>query len=254
MQGLGATALWITPPVANQWLDPSGSYAGYHGYWAEHFMQVDRHLGTLDDYRALSHALHRRGMYLVQDIVLNHTGNYFTYRDRWRAGDPAYGWEAHAALTRPVPAPRPGPFDRNDPRDPAQRAAAIYHWTPDVADYTDPQQEAELPDVGPGRPEHREPGGAPALRRSYGHWIREVGVDAFRVDTAFYVPPALCRLPARRRRRAPGVSRWPRHRAHGSSTSSARASASTSLARTAGAQDRALHDRPRTAARCCRAC
>jgi hypothetical protein len=51
MRGLGATALWITPPVANQWLDPSGSYAGYHGYWAEHFMQVDRHLGTLDDYR-----------------------------------------------------------------------------------------------------------------------------------------------------------------------------------------------------------
>jgi glycosidase len=28
-----------------------------------------------------------------------------------------------------------------------------------------------------------------ALRDSYGHWIREVGVDAFRVDTAFYVPP-----------------------------------------------------------------
>jgi hypothetical protein len=28
-----------------------------------------------------------------------------------------------------------------------------------------------------------------ALRDSYGYWIREVGVDAFRVDTAFYVPP-----------------------------------------------------------------
>ena len=29
-----------------------------------------------------------------------------------------------------------------------------------------------------------------ALRASYGHWIREAGVDAFRIDTAFYVPPA----------------------------------------------------------------
>ena len=28
-----------------------------------------------------------------------------------------------------------------------------------------------------------------ALRDSYGYWIREVGVDGFRVDTAFYVPP-----------------------------------------------------------------
>ena len=28
-----------------------------------------------------------------------------------------------------------------------------------------------------------------ALRRSYGHWIEQAGVDAFRVDTAFHVPP-----------------------------------------------------------------
>ena len=27
------------------------------------------------------------------------------------------------------------------------------------------------------------------MRDSFGYWIREVGVDAFRVDTAFYVPP-----------------------------------------------------------------
>ena len=187
VQGLGATALWITPPVANQWLDPSGSHAGYHGYWAEHFMRVDRHLGTLDDYRALSRSLHGRGMFLVQDIVLNHVGNYFTYRDRWRATDPAHGWEAHDR-TPPVPRPSQAPFDRNDPRDPAQRDAAVYHWTPDVADYTDPRQELNfqmsgLDDLNTENPDVRR-----ALRRSYGHWIREVGVDAFRVDTAFYVP------------------------------------------------------------------
>ncbi|MCB1571921.1 MAG: hypothetical protein KDI72_13015, partial [Xanthomonadales bacterium] len=28
-----------------------------------------------------------------------------------------------------------------------------------------------------------------ALRQSYGYWIREAGVDAYRIDTAFYVPP-----------------------------------------------------------------
>ena len=190
VQGLGATALWITPPVANQWLDPSGQYAGYHGYWAEHFMQVDRHLGTLDDYRALSRSLHGRGMVLVQDIVLNHTGNFFTYRDRWRAGDPAAGWEAHD-LSPPVPRPRQAPFDRNDPRDAAQRAAAIYHWTPDVADYTQRQQELNFQMSGLDDLNTENPAVRRALRRSYGHWIREAGVDAFRVDTAFYVPPEL---------------------------------------------------------------
>ena len=188
IRGLGATALWITPPVANQWLDPAGSYAGYHGYWAENFMQVDRHLGSLADYQALSHALHSRGMYLVQDIVVNHTGNFFTYRDRWVAGEPARGYEPHDQ-TRPVPRPSQSPFDRNDPRDPAQREAGIYHWTPDVSNYNDKQQELNFQMSGLDDLNTENPLVRRALRQSYGHWIRAVGVDAFRVDTAFYVPP-----------------------------------------------------------------
>ena len=188
IRGLGATAVWVTPPVANQWVNPSGDYTGYHGYWAEHFKRVDPHLGTLADYQALARALHGRGMYLVQDIVVNHTGNFYTYRDRWREGDPAHGWEAHDR-TPPVARPSQPPFDRNDPRDPAQRAQAVYHWTPDVADYTDRRQELDfqmsgLDDLNTENPQVRR-----ALRESYGWWIRQAGVDAFRVDTAFYVPP-----------------------------------------------------------------
>jgi glycosidase len=207
IRGLGATAVWVTPPVANQWVNPSGDYTGYHGYWAEHFKRVDPHLGALADYQALARALHGRGMYLVQDIVVNHTGNFYTYRDRWRAGDPAHGWEAHDR-TPPVPRPSQPPFDRNDPRDPAQRAQAIYHWTPDVADYNDRRQELDfqmsgLDDLNTENPQVRR-----ALRESYGWWIRQAGVDAFRVDTAFYVPPDFftdflhARDPA-----APGVAR-----------------------------------------------
>jgi len=188
IRGLGATGLWITPPVANQWLDPSGHYSGYHGYWAEHFKKVDPHLGTLADYRQLSHALHSQGMVLVQDIVVNHTGNFFTYRDRWQRGQPATGYEAHDA-TLPVPRPSQPPFDQNDPRDSIQRSAGIYHWTPDITDYNNPQQErtfqmAGLDDLNTENPVVRR-----ALRDSFGFWVKEVGVDGFRVDTAFYVPP-----------------------------------------------------------------
>jgi len=205
IRGLGATAVWVTPPVSNQWLNPSGDYAGYHGYWAEHFRKVDPHLGTLEDYRTLSRALHARGMYLVQDIVVNHTGNFFTYRDRWQPGDPAQGWEAHDA-SPPVPRPSQPPFDRNDPRDPAQRTQAIYHWTPDISDYNDRRQELDfqmsgLDDLNTENPQVRR-----ALRDSYGFWIREAGVDAFRVDTAFYVPPEFFDDFLRSRdARAPGI-------------------------------------------------
>jgi glycosidase len=190
IRGLGVTGLWITPPVANQWLDPAGVTAGYHGYWASHFMQVDPHLGSLADYRRLSDALHRRGMTLVQDIVVNHTGNYFGYGPDWTAADPTRGYQAYTA-TPPGGRPAQPPFDLNDPRDPAARQAGIYHWTPDVRDYNDPAQEERfqmsgLDDLATDSPAVRQ-----ALRRSYGHWIREVGVDAFRVDTAFYVAPGV---------------------------------------------------------------
>jgi len=188
IQGLGATALWITPPVANQWVDPVGTTTGYHGYWAEHFMKVDRHLGSLADYRRLSDALHRAGMYLVQDIVVNHTGNYFGYGADWDPADPARGYLPFAA-TPPVQRPSQWPFALNDPRDAAQRRAGVYHWTPDVRDYKDPLQErtfqmGSLDDLNTENALVRR-----ALRQSYGYWVREVGVDALRVDTAFYVAP-----------------------------------------------------------------
>lgn len=188
IRGLGATALWITPPVANQWWDPQHQYSGYHGYWAENFKAVDRHVGNLDDYRRLSHALHSAGMYLVQDIVVNHTGNFFSYGKNWRASDPAFGYQPNPG-SLPVTRPSQAPFDMNDPRDAAQRKAGIYHWTPEVADYSDTRQEhnyqmSGLDDLNTENPQVRA-----ALRDSYAYWIREVGVDAYRVDTAFYVPP-----------------------------------------------------------------
>ena len=72
IQGLGATAVWVTPPVANQWWDPLANFGGYHGYWARDFESVDDHLGTLDEYAGLAIDLHKRGMYLVQDLSLIH--------------------------------------------------------------------------------------------------------------------------------------------------------------------------------------
>jgi glycosidase len=189
IRGLGATAVWITPPVAHQWWDDAVRYGGYHGYWGTDFMAVDPHFGSLADYQDLSRALHGAGMYLVQDIVVNHVGNFIRYPAAWDPRDPTVGFVSNSDRGGRR-APPQAPFDRNDPRDPAQRAQAIYHWTPTIRDGTDREQEltwqlADLDDLNTENPQVRA-----ALRRSYGHWIAQVGVDAFRVDTAFYVPPA----------------------------------------------------------------
>ena len=187
IRGMGVTAVWITPPVANLWWDSVARYGGYHGYWAENFMAVDAHLGMLGDYQRLSKKIHGAGMYLVQDIVLNHTGSYFDYDGGWSADDPL----AHFKLipdSRGRTAPSQWPFSLNDVRIPGQRAAGIYHWTAKITDFNDARQVSNyqmggLDDLNSENPLVRE-----ALRKSYGFWIREVGVDAFRIDTAFYVP------------------------------------------------------------------
>ena len=187
IRGLGATALWITPPVAHRWWDDSTHYGGYHGYWTDDFMAVDRHFGALEDLRRLSSRLHAAGMFLVQDIVLNHTGNYFRYPGAWDPAAPQRGYVPNPdAAGRTAPAR--WPFTLNDARDPKHRAASIYHWTPVIRDGGNRAQElsyqlADLDDIDTGNPVVRR-----ALRESYGYWIREAGVDAFRIDTAFYVP------------------------------------------------------------------
>lgn len=187
IKNLGATAVWITPPVAHQWWSISSNYGGYHGYWAENLMAVDKHFGSLDDYKNLANALHAQNMYLVQDIVVNHMGNYFSMRDNGSNGIAASDYQPEP-VNKQGQAPSQYPFNMNNAQDPKQRSLGIYHWTPNITDYSNADQEhnyqmAGLDDLNTENPVVRE-----ALRQSYGYWIKEVGVDAFRVDTAFYVP------------------------------------------------------------------
>jgi len=173
---LGASALWITPPVANQWWDPQVNYGGYHGYWAQDFTQVDAHFGDQASYRALADGLHARGMKLVQDVVLNHSANFFYCT--------APGECVRHNETRVLPAP----LHHNDPNNPDDRALDLWHWNPTIVDYSDREQNlnwqlADLDDLNTENAQVRQ-----VLRQIYGDWIERIGVDGFRVDTAFHMP------------------------------------------------------------------
>ncbi len=183
IRGLGATSVWITPPALNRWLDPRTKTAGYHGYWASDFSTIDPHLGSLVDLQNLSRQLHQRGMYLIQDIVVNHTADYFRYEGGWNKKNPMEFFLRDGG-------PSQTPFNFNDATNPIHRRKAIYHWTPDVSDYRNARQREQfqmsgLDDLNTSNPVVRQ-----ALRKSYGDWIKKAGVDAFRVDTAFYVSPS----------------------------------------------------------------
>lgn len=71
IKALGFTAIWITPVVEN------ASGYDYHGYHASDMSRVDHRYESDDvSFRTLVDAVHARGMKLVLDIVLNHTGNF----------------------------------------------------------------------------------------------------------------------------------------------------------------------------------
>lgn len=71
IKALGFTALWITPVVEN------ASGYDYHGYHAIDFSEVDpRYESEGATYQDLIDAAHEKGLKIIQDIVLNHTGNF----------------------------------------------------------------------------------------------------------------------------------------------------------------------------------
>lgn len=69
LRRLQMTALWLTPVCEADM--PTDSF---HGYATTNYYHIDPRLGTDNDYRMLSAALHQRGMKLVMDLVPGHCG------------------------------------------------------------------------------------------------------------------------------------------------------------------------------------
>jgi len=180
LKALGITTLWITPPVKNQVWSPDSSLTGYHGYWASHFAETDPHLGSLQAYKKLSRDLQKKGIRLIQDVVTNHTGDYFNYTGPWDAQTPWRHFEKAGA-------PAQWPFSQNDVRKQADRAAAIYHFTPSISNYQDSLEKltgqmSGLDDLNTSNPTVLN-----ALKASFRFWMKEVQVDGIRFDTPMYV-------------------------------------------------------------------
>jgi glycosidase len=66
---MGFTAIWPTPLLENDMPNYS-----YHGYAITNHYKVDPRFGTLDDYKELATKARQKGIKLVFDAVLNHTG------------------------------------------------------------------------------------------------------------------------------------------------------------------------------------
>ncbi|NMH86775.1 alpha-amylase family glycosyl hydrolase [Flavivirga algicola] len=74
---LGINAIWLTPIVEQihgGTDEGTGLSYGFHGYWTRDWTALDPNFGTKEDLQELVAVAHKKGIRIVLDAVINHTG------------------------------------------------------------------------------------------------------------------------------------------------------------------------------------
>jgi glycosidase len=145
---LGVTGLWLMPVMES----PS-----YHGYDVVDYRAIERDYGTADDFRDLIRAAHARGIAVIVDFPINHTSrDHPWFRDSRTPGSVHDDWYVWATQSPGGPGWHPD----------GDRWYYGFFWEgmPDL-NLRNPKVTAELTDVAR-------------------FWLRDLGVDGFRLDGA----------------------------------------------------------------------
>ncbi|MBI5884353.1 MAG: hypothetical protein HZB91_14755 [Elusimicrobia bacterium] len=166
----GFSTLLINPVFVN-------APDGYHGYSPLHFMGIDPHLGTMEDFKLLVAELHKRGMYLIFDLAINHAGAVFEYKgnaewegmDKPRKEISKWNYELY-------------PQELKDPKH-FSRRGVLNNW-----DDPDQKVNADFPPYQ-RRFDTKNPETQDMLIRVAKWWIKEADVDGFRLDAYKHIAP-----------------------------------------------------------------
>ncbi|MEU2521309.1 pullulanase-type alpha-1,6-glucosidase [Streptomyces pseudogriseolus] len=208
IKGLGTTAIWLAPIFKNQPVQGTGenASAGYHGYWITDFTQVDPHFGTNQDLETLIDKAHAKGMKVFFDVITNHTADVIDYEEKsydylsksafpylTKDGVP-FDDADHADGSRTFPRVDVGSFPRTPVVPAAKKRLKVPSWLNDPAMYhnrgdsTFAGESAEygdfsgLDDLWTERPEVVD-----GMEKIYQRWVRDFGIDGFRIDTVKHV-------------------------------------------------------------------
>ncbi len=102
---LGVNLLHLMPVMQS----PEGESDG--GYAVSNFRKVDERFGTLKDLQKVQSAMSKHGMYLMMDIVLNHTSHHHVWAEKAKQGDKKYQDYFYMYDDRSIP----DEFDRTMP-------------------------------------------------------------------------------------------------------------------------------------------
>ncbi|MBT8305923.1 MAG: alpha-amylase [Maribacter sp.] len=186
---LGINAIWFTPVVEQVHGDTdesTGNTYGYHGYWTKDWTSLDPNFGTKKELENLVKTAHSKGIRVLMDVVLNHTGPVTNidpvWPDEWVRTEPTCEFTTYENTT----------------------ACTLVDNLPDI--YTESDESVELPDalLAKWKEEGRlsneldelqlffQRTGYPRAPRFYimkwlTDYVNDLGIDGFRVDTVKHV-------------------------------------------------------------------
>ncbi len=191
LKRMGISAIWIGPIFKQVAFQQT-----YHGYGVQNFLDVDPHFGTRDDLRKLVDTAHAHGIYVIQDIILNHSGDVFSYSNgnpAWNGQvDPVQGFnDASGNPTLPFGPLPPSAFPDGGvwPSDFQQdymftRKGGIRNWDFDPEFREGDFDDLKDIDLGLADPDtYAATPGLEALCEVYKFWIAFADLDGYRVDT-----------------------------------------------------------------------
>ena len=200
LQGLGITGLWLNP-VFKQRAD----LETYHGYAIQNFLAIDPRFGTIQDLRNLIDDAHDRGMLVVLDVVIDHTGNNWFYGPDVTGiveeslpyrYEPPYsfgGWRSGKGECIPqIQSLEDGCWPIELQRLEAyNRCGSICDWSsPDPMDPNAEYRRGDFFDLKKLNGYNHET--MRAVIRCYQYWIAVTDCDGFRIDAAKHIPKDLC--------------------------------------------------------------
>ena len=182
---LGINAIWMTPVVEQihgATNEGTGNTYGFHGYWTKDWTELDPNFGTKNDLKELVEKAHKKGIRIVLDAVINHTGPVTekddVYPNSWVRTSPTCNYQNYENTT----------------------ACTLVANLPDIL--TESNQPAELPQMlvekwkKQGKYEAEMKSleaffartGYPKAPKFYimkwlADYVEEYGIDGYRVDT-----------------------------------------------------------------------
>ncbi|KAF2120358.1 glycoside hydrolase superfamily [Lophiotrema nucula] len=200
LKRLGVTAVWVGPIFKQV---PSEK-SSYHGYAIQDFLEIDPHFGTREDLRDLVKSAHEQGIYVILDIILNHSGNVFAYTGEQPGRDkPWTGQQYDVEGFRDSKGQPTLPYQPLDPNNLPKEARDCAIWPAELQGQDTFTREGaisnwdywpeflrgdflSLKDIELGRDDPDVFAPTPALKtlcEVYKYWIAYADLDGYRIDT-----------------------------------------------------------------------